>query len=136
MYHIDSNKYISYQIYNNFVSRLISDNNVSKIVHLLLIIVTHNYNFIYDKYNYCYLLLVFKNRSSVSVLLRNRWHDACNQGIQVITSHIFREGNCCADLLANLGHSTQGTVWFSVLPQGHQTDFFLDRSGFPRSRVP
>jgi len=81
-------------------------------------------------------LLVFKNRSSVPVLLRNRGHNACNQGIQVITSQIFREGNCCAYLLANLGHSTQGTVWFSMLPQDLQTDFFLDRSGIPRSMVP
>jgi len=79
-------------------------------------------------------LLVFKNRSLVPVLLCNRWHNACNQEIQVITSHIFREGNCCADLLANMGHLTQGKVWFSVLPQPLQTDFFLDRSGFPHSR--
>ena len=77
-------------------------------------------------------LLVFKNRSLVPVLLRNRWHNACNQGIQVI----FKEGNCCADLLANMGHSIQSTPWFSVLPQILQTDSFLDRSGFPRSRFP
>jgi len=81
-------------------------------------------------------LSVFKNRLLVPVLLRNRWHNACNQGIQVITSHIFREGNCCADLLANMGHSTHGKVWFWALPQTLQTDLFLDQSGFPRSRFP
>ena len=40
------------------------------------------------------------------------------------------------NLLAFLGRSIQGTFWFSVLPQTLQTDFFLDRSGFPRSRFP
>jgi ribonuclease HI len=28
-------------------------------------------------------LSIFKNRSLVSVMLRNHWHNACNQGIQV-----------------------------------------------------
>jgi len=55
-------------------------------------------------------LSVFKNRSLVPVMLRNLWHNVCNQGIQVISSHIFREGNCYADLFANMGHSLQGTV--------------------------
>ncbi|XP_024640596.1 uncharacterized protein [Medicago truncatula] len=81
-------------------------------------------------------LLVFKNRSLVLVLLHNGWHNVCNQGIQIISSHVFREGNCCAYFLANMGHTTQGNVWLSVLPQTIQTDFFLDRSGFPRSRLP
>jgi len=36
------------------------------------------------------------------------------------SSHIFREGNCCADLLANMGHSLQGMIWFSMLPQALQ----------------
>ena len=49
-------------------------------------------------------LIDFKNRSLIPVIIRNRCHNTCNQGIQIITSHIFREGNGCADLLANLGH--------------------------------
>jgi hypothetical protein len=81
-------------------------------------------------------LLVFKNQLLVPVLLRNRWHNVCNHGIQIISSHIFREGNRCADFLADMGHTTQGKVWLSVLPQAIQTDFFLDRSGFPRFRLP
>jgi len=77
-------------------------------------------------------LMVFKNRSLVRVLLRNRWHNPCNQGIQVI----FREGNCCADLLANMGHSIQGTTWFSVLPQTFQTNFFFGPEWVPSLSVP
>jgi len=49
-------------------------------------------------------LAIFKIDYLVPVLLRNRWHNARSQGLQVIASHIFREGNSCADLLANLGH--------------------------------
>jgi len=56
--------------------------------------------------DYTSALLVFKNLSLVPVLLWNRWENACSLGIQVISSHIFREGNCCADQLARLGHST------------------------------
>ncbi|XP_024630688.1 uncharacterized protein [Medicago truncatula] len=96
----------------------------------------HGWRNVWLESDFTSALLVFDNKSLVPILLRNRWHNACNQGIHVITSHIFREGNCCADLLANMGHSTQGSVWFSVLPQTLQTDFFLDRSGFPRSRFP
>jgi len=53
-------------------------------------------------------LRIFSNTLLVPMLLRNRWHNARNLGIQVISSHIFREGNCCADYLANLGHSVEG----------------------------
>jgi len=42
-------------------------------------------------------LLVFSNSSLVPWLLRNRWHNARSLDVHVITSHIFREGNSCAD---------------------------------------
>lgn len=42
-------------------------------------------------------ILIFSNPSLVPLLLRNRWYNACSLGIQIIASHIFREGNCCAD---------------------------------------
>jgi len=47
--------------------------------------------------------LVFKNLSLVSVLLRNRWHNARSLVLQVISSHIFREGNYYVDRLAYMG---------------------------------
>ena len=61
-------------------------------------------------------LLVFKNSSLVPILLRNRWHNARELNVQVISSHIFREGNICADRLAIFGHSVVGEVWLSTLP--------------------
>lgn len=56
-------------------------------------------------------LMIFKNSSLVLILLRNQWHNACSLGVQVISSHIFREGNCCVDKLVNMGHLIQGIVW-------------------------
>lgn len=34
-----------------------------------------------------------------------------------ISLHIYREGNCCADKHANMGHSLQGVVWLFESPQ-------------------
>jgi len=67
----------------------------------------------------------------VPILLRNRWHNARNLGIQVISSHIFREGNCCADKLAALGHSIVGEIWLDNLPDEVKIDFYRDRYGLP-----
>ncbi|KEH33720.1 hypothetical protein MTR_3g451330 [Medicago truncatula] len=48
--------------------------------------------------------------------MRNRWDKARHRGIQVLSSHTFREGNYCADKLAGMGHTAHDTVWFSTLP--------------------
>ncbi|KEH26820.1 hypothetical protein MTR_6g075360 [Medicago truncatula] len=81
-------------------------------------------------------LMIFSNPLLVPVLLRNRWHNARNLWIQVIASHIYREGNCCADYLANMGHSVVGAVWLDSLPLALGFDFFRDRSGWPNYRFP
>jgi len=81
-------------------------------------------------------ILIFSNPSLVPLLLRNRWHNARSLGIQIIASHIFREGNCCADMLVNMGHDIQGSVWISTLPTELHLDFFRDRVGLPNYRFP
>lgn len=81
-------------------------------------------------------LMVFKNPSLVPILLRNRWHNARTLNVQVISSHIFREGNVCVDRLANLGHSVVGEVWLSTLPSDFHQVFYEDRCGMPRIRYP
>ena len=53
----------------------------------------------------------FKISSLVLILLLYGWHNACSLDVQVILSHIYREGNYCADKLANMG--TQFRVQFS-----------------------
>jgi ribonuclease HI len=97
------------------------------------------------KYNWTHLwiesdstsaLRIFSNSSLVPMMLRNRWYNARNLGVQVISSHIYREGNNCADKLANLGHSIVGDIWLDNLPAALNIDFFRDRCGLPNYRFP
>ena len=81
------------------------------------------------------VLLIFTNPSLVLVLLRSRWHNGRSLGIQIISSHIFREGDCCAARLANMGHTLQGFV-LDTLPTELHLDFFRDRVGLPNYRFP
>ena len=81
-------------------------------------------------------LMIFSNSLLVPIMLRNRWHNARNLGIQVISSHIYREGNCCVDKLATSGHSMVGEVWLDTLPDELKIDFFRDKCGLPNYRFP
>lgn len=83
-------------------------------------------------------ILVFKN-------IICRWcrfcfaivgYNGCSLGIQVISSYIFGEGNCCADRLASMGHSVDGDVWLLVLPPDLQAEFYSDSCVLPRYRFP
>lgn len=76
-------------------------------------------------------LMIFKNSTLVPVLLHNWWHNACNLGSQVISSHIYGEGNGCADMLASIGHFVQDSVWLSELPPALHFHFFRDKHGVP-----
>lgn len=78
----------------------------------------------------------FKNSSVIPISLRKRWHNCLQHGMTVLCSHIFREGNCCADKLAFIGHSLTNTVWFDSLPPTLAVDFARDRSGLPNFRFP
>jgi len=81
-------------------------------------------------------LMVFHNLSLVPILMRNRWHNAHHRGVQVISSHIFREGNCCSDKLASMGHAAHDTIWLTTLPPALNYDFFRDKVGMPNYRFP
>jgi len=49
--------------------------------------------------------VAFTTRTNVPWMLRNRWNTCLNYcgKIRFMITHIFREGNVCADKLANLG---------------------------------
>jgi len=59
-----------------------------------------------------------------------------NDGISVMSSHIFREGNNCADKLANHGHGVTNPFWWDVLPTFIIQDFFRDWVGLPNYCFP
>ena len=56
--------------------------------------------------------------------------------IAVVCSHIYRESNCCTDLLAAHGHSLVGSVWLDLMTSKLSIDFFMDRNGLPNFRFP
>ena len=78
-------------------------------------------------------VLAFKNSDLIPFRLRNHWHN-CQLGITVVCSHIYREGNCCADRLGALGHGVFGLAWFDRLPPSLLLDFSRDRNGLPNYR--
>jgi len=80
--------------------------------------------------------MIFSNSLLVPIMLRNRWHNARQLGIHVISSHIFPEGNCCANKLASMGHSSVGVVWLDTLPNDARLDLYRDRCGLPNYRFP
>lgn len=78
----------------------------------------------------------FHKPSLIPVCLRNRWHNCTHNNLFIICSHIFREGNVCADRLAALGHDILDTMWFTTLPPSLGTDFARDRNGMPNYKFP
>jgi ribonuclease HI len=76
-------------------------------------------------------LCVFANHEVVPWDLRNRWKNCLLLGINLVSSHIFREGNSCADKLANHGHTIIDFTWWDSLPQFLRGAFMNDKLGFP-----
>jgi len=51
-----------------------------------------------------------------------------------VVSHIYREGNSCADGLANLGLAQSAFVWFHSPPPSILADFVKNKLGLPNFR--
>lgn len=68
---------------------------------------------------------VFKNHDIVPFRLRNRWFNCFHFGLQEISSHIYREGNCCAGKLANHAHNITDDIWFATMPHFFECGFLL-----------
>jgi len=78
----------------------------------------------------------FKNQDIVPWQLRNRWSNCINitARMNFIISHIFREGNSCADAFANLGLTLDTFVYYYSLPQQVRSDYVKNRLGWPSFR--
>jgi ribonuclease HI len=69
--------------------------------------------------------LAFKSIKIVPWQLRNRWLNClhlCNS-MSFFVTHVFREGNHCADKLAATGFSLQTQMWWDSLPGDICIDF-------------
>ncbi|KAF1882437.1 hypothetical protein Lal_00039085 [Lupinus albus] len=79
---------------------------------------------------------IFKGRGVVPWRLVNSWR-RCLHGIssmRFIVTHIFREGNTCADRLAAFGVTSRVYTWWDVIPRFIFEEFNRNRLGIPNYR--
>ncbi|CAJ2641500.1 unnamed protein product [Trifolium pratense] len=75
----------------------------------------------------------FKSSKTIPWHLKNRW-DNCLlliSSMNFFVSHIYREGNTCADKFANLGLSILTLNWWCNVPPHISDDFVRNRLGLP-----
>jgi hypothetical protein len=78
----------------------------------------------------------FKISSIIPWPLKNRWLNCMFKvrNIQVIVSHVYREGNFVAEKLANLGLSITDFTWWNSAPPNIRDDLAKNRDGHPYYR--
>jgi ribonuclease HI len=87
---------------------------------ILAIEIAHhnNWNQLWLETDSMLLRLAFKNSLMIPWSLRNRWVNCMEvtKSMNFMVSHIYREGNGCADALANIGLDLTGFVWWQDAP--------------------
>ncbi|XP_024632555.1 uncharacterized protein [Medicago truncatula] len=96
----------------------------------------HNWQSLWLESDSALVVNAFKNISQVPWKLRNRWENCilATRNMNFIVSHVFREGNECADMLANIGLSLNClTIWLE-LPDCIKSIFIKNKLGWPNNR--
>ncbi|GAU35907.1 hypothetical protein TSUD_69400 [Trifolium subterraneum] len=77
--------------------------------------------------------LAFKNPRIIPWQLKNRWKNCITKinTMNFFISHVYREGNNCADKLASLGLSLNQFTWWDNPPMVIRGDLFRNRLGLP-----
>jgi hypothetical protein len=52
-------------------------------------------------------------------------------GLNIVHTHIFREGNICADKLVSHGHFIADSTWWDSIPSFLYDSFLHDKLGLP-----
>ena len=96
----------------------------------------HNWNNIWLETDSALLLMAFKNFDMIPWNLKNRWLNCieATKGMNFLVSHIYREGNVCADALANLGLDITGFLWWQDAPIIIRNSVVNDMLGRPNYR--
>jgi len=78
------------------------------------------------------VVLAFKSQGLVPWKLRNRWKNCLLVISQMnfLVSHIYREGNACADALANIGLTLDSFVYYYTIPLQARSDYVKNRPGW------
>ncbi|CAJ2635777.1 unnamed protein product [Trifolium pratense] len=121
----------------------LSENHGLSIIHteimalIIAIVIAHNknWNCLWLESDSKVALLAFSNIEIVPWDLRNRWLTFLACGVTLQWSHIYREGNLCADKIANLGHAYNNLEWWESLPSLLRDDFLRDMLGIPQYRT-
>lgn len=93
----------------------------------------NGWNFLWQECDSKLVVDAFSSHYQVPWWLRNRWKNClyyCSQ-MKVRVSHIYREGNSCADKLPNFGIVSRNYIWWDNLPVLVSEDFFQDRQSLP-----
>ncbi|CAL9010028.1 unnamed protein product [Prunus brigantina] len=84
------------------------------------------------------LVVQFFSSTSYSIpwSLRTEWRNCLWRIKQMhfVCTHIYREGNCVADMLANFGADNHAYYWWDSLPSWAAIAYAKDLVGFPRFR--
>lgn len=95
-----------------------------------------NYKYLWLETDSMISVLAFKNKEIVPWHIRNRWFNCLKyiESINFMVSHIYREGNVCADRLAHIGLSLTSFQYFYTLPLEAREAYVHNRLGLPSYR--
>ena len=95
-----------------------------------------NWNYLWLECDSALVVNAFKNKYLIPWKLRNRWEKCLSSvsKMNFVVSHVYREGNCCADLLANIGLSLSHLKIWMDIPNCIKGAFGRDRLGMPNYR--
>jgi len=96
----------------------------------------HNWNYLWLETDSALVVNAFKNNSSIPWQLRNRWNNCLiiSRRMNFLVTHVYREGNRCADALANFGLNVNHlTIWLEI-PSFIRSHYAQDRLGMPNFR--
>jgi len=81
--------------------------------------------------------MAFSNDAMIPCCIRNRWlnYKKFLYQMNFVVSHIYREGNRCADKLASIGLVVNGVTIWLALPDFLRDLFAHDKQGIPNFRV-
>ncbi|XP_058734324.1 uncharacterized protein LOC131606055 [Vicia villosa] len=52
-----------------------------------------------------------------------------------LLTHIYKEGNCCADAITNLGYNYRNFTWYNYVVKEAREELLLNKFGFPKLRL-
>jgi ribonuclease HI len=118
--------------YNAFFAELVADMNAIEIAY------NRGFHNLWLETDSQLVTLAFRSSSCIPWGLRNRWQNciARLRSMRFVVSHIYREGNSCADGLANIGlhMSSFDLFWSDSIPDSIRGEYTRNRLGMPNFR--